>query len=104
MLLDLDALNTEEKASWVWKGSDCLYPAYDRCLISLSRGGADATVVREFDLPTKKFVANACCCVEQIVEISSPRASRLKRYSMVPNRKTIGLPTNGILNHKMPTK
>ncbi len=58
VLLDLDALNTQEKASWVWKGSECLYPAYDRCLLSLSRGGADATVMREFDVPTKKFVAD----------------------------------------------
>jgi prolyl oligopeptidase PreP (S9A serine peptidase family) len=29
---------------------------YDRCLISLSRGGADAVTVREFDIASKSFV------------------------------------------------
>ena len=57
-VLDLDQLSTAEKENWVWKGYDILYPTYDRCLISLSRGGADASVVREFDLPTKQFVTN----------------------------------------------
>jgi prolyl oligopeptidase len=56
VVLDLDQLGTAEKENWVWKGYDILYPTYDRCLILLSRGGADATVVREFDLPTKAFV------------------------------------------------
>ena len=32
------------------KGVDCLYPDYERCLVSLSRAGADAVVVREFDI------------------------------------------------------
>ena len=32
------------------------YPEYDRALILLSRGGADATVVREFDLIAGEFV------------------------------------------------
>ena len=31
-------------------------PTYERCLVALSRGGADADVVREFDLTTKTFV------------------------------------------------
>ena len=31
-------------------------PTYERCLVSLSRGGADAAVVREFDPKTKAFV------------------------------------------------
>lgn len=57
-VLDLDKLAEAEKENWVWKGYDVLYPTYDRCLISLSRGGADATVVREFDVKTKKFVAD----------------------------------------------
>ena len=39
-----------------WAGADCLAPNYTRCLLSLSRGGADATVVREFDLVTRSFV------------------------------------------------
>jgi prolyl oligopeptidase len=45
-----------EKENWVWKGYSVLYPTYDRCLLFLSRGGADAIVLREFDLNTKAFV------------------------------------------------
>ncbi|MBK7146246.1 MAG: S9 family peptidase [Xanthomonadales bacterium] len=55
-VLDLDALNKTENANWVWKGADCIEPAQDRCLISLSRGGGDAVEVREFDLTTQRFV------------------------------------------------
>ncbi|MBL8307215.1 MAG: S9 family peptidase, partial [Rubrivivax sp.] len=60
-LLDLDAIAAAEKENWVWKGARCLAPetpgaARSRCLVSLSRGGADATVVREFDLEAKRFV------------------------------------------------
>ncbi|HZR19285.1 MAG TPA: prolyl oligopeptidase family serine peptidase [Verrucomicrobiae bacterium] len=57
-VLDLDQLSTAEKENWVWKGYDVLYPTYDRCLMFLSRGGADAVVVREFDLTTKSFVTD----------------------------------------------
>ena len=56
VLLDIDALNKAENASWVFKGSTCLYPKYERCLIQLSRGGADAVVIRELDVTTRKFV------------------------------------------------
>jgi len=56
MVLDLDALAEAEKENWVWKGSGFLKPSYDRCLLSLSRGGADATVTREFDVTKKVFV------------------------------------------------
>jgi len=56
-VLDIDALSEKEKQSWVFKGQTCLYPKYDRCLISLSPGGGDAKVVREMDMTTKKFVA-----------------------------------------------
>jgi prolyl oligopeptidase len=55
-VLDIDALNKAENANWVWKGADCIEPAQDRCLISLSRGGGDAVEVREFDIPSKSFV------------------------------------------------
>lgn len=57
-ILDLDALAKEENENWVWKGSQCLPPEYNLCLISLSRGGKDAKVVREFDIKTKSFVKN----------------------------------------------
>ena len=55
-VIDLDALGAAEKENWVWHGADCLKPEYKRCLLSLSRGGADASVVREFDLESKTFV------------------------------------------------
>ncbi|WP_374663956.1 prolyl oligopeptidase family protein [Ramlibacter sp.] len=59
-VLDLDALGRAEGESWVWKGAACLPAAteagMDRCLLQLSRGGADARVVREFDLRTRTFV------------------------------------------------
>lgn len=55
-VLDLDQLAKDEKENWVWKGSTCLYPDYTRCLLTLSRGGADAAVVREFDVVEKAFV------------------------------------------------
>ncbi len=55
-VLDLDALAEAEKENWVWEGANFLRPANEKCLISLSRGGADATVVREFDVMTKAFV------------------------------------------------
>ena len=55
-IIDLDALNRAEGENWVWHGADCLRPDYDRCLVSLSRGGADADVTREFDMTTKQWV------------------------------------------------
>lgn len=55
-VIDLDALGKAEKENWVWAGAACLGPEYRRCLVSLSRGGADATVVREFDTVTRRFV------------------------------------------------
>ncbi len=56
VILDLDQLAENEGEDWVWKGSDCLRPEYRRCLLRLSRGGADAVVVREFDVEARDFV------------------------------------------------
>jgi prolyl oligopeptidase len=55
-LLDIDKLAEEEGENWVFKGVNCLPPAYDRCLVQLSRGGKDASVYREWDVPTRAFV------------------------------------------------
>lgn len=55
-VLDIDALAKQEDENWVYKGMNCHYPDYIKCFVSLSRGGADATVVREFDMATKSFV------------------------------------------------
>ncbi len=55
-VIDLDALGRTENENWVWHGSSCLPPKYERCVVSLSRGGADADIKREFDLAQKAFV------------------------------------------------
>jgi prolyl oligopeptidase len=55
-VLDLDALARLENENWVWAGADWLKPRGERCLVSLSRGGGDAHVVREFDPTTLRFV------------------------------------------------
>jgi len=56
VLLDVDALGAAEAVNWVWAGASLLRPTFDRALIELSRGGADAAVVREFDLTTREFL------------------------------------------------
>ncbi|WP_426703268.1 prolyl oligopeptidase family serine peptidase [Rhodanobacter sp. Col0626] len=56
VLLDIDALNKAEGKRWVFKGAQCLKPAYERCLLSLSPDGGDAVRVREFDIAGKTFV------------------------------------------------
>lgn len=70
LVLDLDALGQAEGESWVWAGSRVLGPAYQRALVSLSRGGADAKVVREFDLVSKQFVAGGFELPEAKSELS----------------------------------
>ena len=57
-VLYLDQLSVTEKENWVWHGPQVLKPSNDRCLLEFSRGGADAAVVREFDLNSKQFVAD----------------------------------------------
>lgn len=64
VLIDLDELAEHEQENWVWSGGAVLRvfedgaPTFPRALVSLSRGGADAVVVREFDLDTKSFLAD----------------------------------------------
>jgi len=63
VVLDLDALSATDDVTWVWAGSTLLdegpdVPS-DRVMISLSRGGADAKISREFDLDTKQFIGVA---------------------------------------------
>ena len=55
-LIDVDQLGRDEGESWIWHGANCLAPEYTRCLISISPGGTDADVVREFDMTTGQFV------------------------------------------------
>lgn len=69
-VLDLDALARAEDENWVWAGVSWLEPEADRCLISLSRGGGDAKVVREFDLDTLSFVAGGFTLPEAKSDVS----------------------------------
>lgn len=55
-LLDLDDLATKENENWVFHGANCLPNGESRCLVTLSRGGKDASVIREFDLEKREFV------------------------------------------------
>ena len=56
LLVDVDALAAEEGVNWVYSGTVVRRPEDDRALIRLSRGGADAVELREFDLTTRRFV------------------------------------------------
>ncbi|WP_342116797.1 prolyl oligopeptidase family serine peptidase [Pseudoduganella sp. OTU4001] len=58
VVLDVDRLARDEKENWVWHGMECLKPKAERCLFSLTRGGGDAHVVREFDTRSLDFVAD----------------------------------------------
>ena len=58
VLLDVDALAAAEDENWDLAGLDVIEPEYTRALVSLSRGGSDAAVVREFDMATRQFVAD----------------------------------------------
>ena len=69
-MLDLDALGKAEGENWVWKGSSWLESDYSRCLLSLSRGGADASVVREFDVTTGSFVEDGFVLPEAKSQVS----------------------------------
>lgn len=57
-VLDFDALAKSEDKNWVYKGNDCLSPEYDLCMVTLSDGGKDASVQREYNARTKTWVAD----------------------------------------------
>lgn len=56
VLIDVDELGRADGEKWVWAGAGVIYPEYTRALVSLSRGGSDASIVREFDMLTRQFV------------------------------------------------
>lgn len=70
VLIDVDALAAEEGENWVWKGAHVRSPFYDRALVKLSRGGADATEIREFDLVTGEFVPDGFRIPEAKTDVS----------------------------------
>ena len=69
-LIDVDALGKAEGKSWVWHGANCLAPAYRRCLVSLSPGGTDADVVREWDMAMRRFVEGGFAIPEAKNDVS----------------------------------
>jgi prolyl oligopeptidase len=70
VVLDLDLLGKEENENWVWHGAQALRPDFRRALVSLSRGGADASVLREFDLTAKSFVKDGYTLPEAKSQVS----------------------------------
>ncbi|TCK44352.1 prolyl oligopeptidase [Paraburkholderia sp. BL8N3] len=60
-VLDVDSLNLnnikDDDTRWALHDFDMLYPTWDRALVSLSPGGSDACIVREFDIESRAFVA-----------------------------------------------
>ena len=56
IILDLDALATEENEDWIWGGASTLPDQHQRAILRLSRGGSDAVVLREFDIGNRAFV------------------------------------------------
>ncbi|MEL6726346.1 MAG: prolyl oligopeptidase family serine peptidase [Pseudomonadota bacterium] len=59
IVLDFDQLAADEDKNWVFKGSNCFKPDGSEktlCFVSLSDGGKDAVINREFDLDAKTFV------------------------------------------------
>ena len=58
ILMDIDAMSEADGVKWVYKGAAGLHPKYDRFLVSLSNGGGDAVVIKEFDVNKKAFVEN----------------------------------------------
>ena len=60
-ILDIDELAVAEDANWVFKGANVFRPPTGpatKALLSLSDGGKDAIVMREFDIASKSFVAD----------------------------------------------
>ena len=76
-LLDIDQLAEAEGENWVYKGAECLEPDASRCLLMLSRGGADAVTVREFDLDAKRFVTDGFVSSEAKQSVAWLDADRL---------------------------
>ena len=57
ILLDVDALAALEGEDWIWQGASTLPPEHRLAMVRLSRGGSDASVLREFDIALRSFVA-----------------------------------------------
>jgi len=58
IMLDLDALAAKEGEDWIWSEAVTLPGSHDRAILMLSRGGADARVLREFNLNSRNFAGD----------------------------------------------
>ncbi|GAA2784383.1 prolyl oligopeptidase family serine peptidase [Mycolicibacterium pallens] len=58
VIIDVDALAAADGEKWVWAGADVIEPDLTRALVSLSPGGSDAAIVREFDMLAREFVVD----------------------------------------------
>jgi prolyl oligopeptidase len=58
VVIDVDALAAAEGENWVWAGGGINAPGFTHAVVALSRGGGDASVVREFDMTTRQFVVD----------------------------------------------
>lgn len=56
IVINVDQLAERDNENWVWAGANVIEPDHSQALVSLSRGGSDAEVVREFDLNKMEFV------------------------------------------------
>jgi len=78
ILLDVDALAAQEGENWVWQGASVLRAGgYRQALVHLSRGGADASVVREFDIATRGFVEGGFYVPEAKTDVGWIDADRI---------------------------
>ena len=69
-VLDIDALSLEEDEQWVFSGIQCLPPEHQKCLISLSPGGGDSVVLREWDMSEMRFVEDGFRLPEAKMRVS----------------------------------
>ena len=78
ILLDVDALAAEEGENWVWQGAAALRPGgYRLALLHLSRGGADANVIREFNVAERRFVEDGFTVAEAKTDVGWIDADRI---------------------------
>jgi len=68
-VIDLDALAATDGRDWIWAGARTIPGTHDRALVSLSVGGGDATVVREFDMESFAFLDDGFALPEAKTDI-----------------------------------
>ncbi len=78
VLIDVDALAEQEEENWVWQGAAMLRPGgYQRALVHLSRGGADASVIREYDVAGRRFAPEGFAVPEAKTDVGWIDADRI---------------------------